>query len=246
MSSSADSYSNGIYKLCHARRAAWPPNTKLRLGDIGLLEGNLFQYRTNLDSMGIYIESNRPGYLLDEMNHSSGYNYKLNASISGQAIAAGSVGMGAEAEISFDSSGAFVFQAIGCREYEIANKDKLANEIRNLYKEGRWNPDWVVIETLMEVEKATIIVANSEGAHLKISATGGFPAGNVPLVRAQGVLSVTSQSGDYTAYFAAQGLTPMFRLFRVKRSWLEIIKDIFSPKFVPVTEATLPEALDFL
>jgi hypothetical protein len=48
-------------------------------------------------------------------------------------------------------------------------------------------------------------------------------------VRAQGAVTVTSRSGDFTTYLAEQGLTPMFALYRVKRSWLEIIRDVFVP-----------------
>jgi hypothetical protein len=71
MSSSVDYYANGIYnKFQH--HAAWPPNTKLRLGDIGTLEGHLFQYRSNLKTMGIHFGTNPPSYPGD-LNHSSGY-----------------------------------------------------------------------------------------------------------------------------------------------------------------------------
>ena len=52
-------------------------------------------------------------------------------------------------------------------------------------------------------------MANSKGGHLEISANAGFPGGSVPAVRAQGALTVTSQSGDFTTYLAEQGLTPI-------------------------------------
>ena len=42
MSSSVDSYANGIYNRFQ-HHAAWPPNTTLRIGDIGTLEGHLLR-----------------------------------------------------------------------------------------------------------------------------------------------------------------------------------------------------------
>ena len=116
-----------------------------------------------------------------------------------------------------------------CRHYEIADKFRLATELTRLYVEKLWGKDWVVIESLYEAKNATIIVANSKGGHLEISANADFPAGSVPLVRAQGALTVTSQSGDFTTYLAEQGLTPMFRLYRVKPSWLKRIRDVIAP-----------------
>ena len=53
-----------------------------------------------------------------------------------------------------------------------------------------------MIESLYEVERATIIVANSNGGHIEISADASFPTGiSAPLARAQGALAVTSRSG---------------------------------------------------
>ena len=55
MPSPVDSYANGIL---HAFRqyAAWPPNTTIRVGDIGILEGNLFRYRSTLETMRIHFD----------------------------------------------------------------------------------------------------------------------------------------------------------------------------------------------
>ena len=110
MSSSIDSYANGIYNRFQ-HHAAWPPNTTLRIGDIGTLEGHLFQYRSNLKTMGIHFGIYPASPPID-LEHSSGYTFALNPSISGQATAASSVGIEAKAQISFDSGGAFVFQAM--------------------------------------------------------------------------------------------------------------------------------------
>lgn len=223
MSSSVDSYANSMYDKFKPYYAAWPPNTPLRLGDIGTFQGKLFQYRSNLETMGVRFGINPPSVPIDQ-THSSGYKFELNQSISAQAKAAG---IKAQAKLSFDSSGAFVFEAMNCVQHEIADKLRLAEELTRLFREKLWDKDWAVIESLYEVEKATIIVANNQAGHLEVSANADFPVGNLPLVRTQGALTVTFQSADFSQYIARQGLTPMFGLYRVK--WIEIIKRAFAP-----------------
>ena len=96
MPSPVDSYANGIL---HAFRqyAAWPPNTTIRVGDIGILEGNLFRYRSTLETMRIHFDE-RPVSPAADLDGSSGSNIELNIGAGGQAIPAG----GARARISSD------------------------------------------------------------------------------------------------------------------------------------------------
>jgi hypothetical protein len=216
MSNPVTSYTNALVAKFD-RYAAWPPNTKLRLGDIGILEGNLFRYRSNLETFGIQF-----GHFagpLGTLEHSSGFTMEVNSELGGQAVA-GPVNT-AKAKLSFSKGGAFVFQATGSRNYEINNKVQLANDLRRLYEAHVWDPDWVVIENLTKVERATVIVADSDGGSLELSADGGFHGGGVPLAGVRGSLQVTSRSGDFTTFLAEQELTPMFQLLKVKRDWLE-------------------------
>lgn len=229
MSSPADSYANAILSKFH-RYATWPPNGKLRLGDIGILEDKLFHYRSNLETIGIHFECVIRAPIT--LSHSSESTIALNARVAGQAMAVGAVDTEARFDLSFASSGAFVFQAVKCREHEITDKLTLANELKRLCHDGRWNREWVVIESLYEVESAVIIVSNSNNAKVGISVKADFPlAGIAPLANAnaQGALAVTSQSGDSTVVISEQKLTPLLGLLHVRPSIFERIRDLFTP-----------------
>jgi hypothetical protein len=223
MPNPVSSYVNSILKKFE-QYATWPPNSRIRLGDIGILEGNRFRYRANIETMGIKFTFHSNPTI--DFDHSSGFNIAPSVHVAGEAKIAEPINGKAKAQASFDSSGAFVLQAAGIRAYEIDDKLKLARDIRELYDRGLWHPDWLVVESTYEAERATIIVSNSEGGKLELSAKGGFPTGIAPLATAQGDLAIIGRSGDFSTYLAEQGLTPMFGLLRVKRSFFEVAKDL--------------------
>jgi hypothetical protein len=221
MSNPVTSYTDAVVAK-FKRYAAWPPNAKLRLGDIGILENNLFRYRSNLEFFGIKFKYwDGPS---DNVNHSSGFDMKFSGKLGGQAEVAAPVST--NASLSFSKRGAFVFQATGCRDSEIDDKLRLSEDLRHLYDAKVWDPQWFVIENLTKVERATIIVADSDGGSLELSADGGFPVGGIQLAGVRGSLQVASQSGDFTTFLAEQEITPMFQLLRVKLGWLETARDL--------------------
>jgi hypothetical protein len=124
---------------------------------------------------------------------------------------------------------------------------KLANELNRLCHEERWNKDWVVIESLYEAECAVIIVALSDNAKVGLSVKAGFPlAGMAPLANAhaQGVLGVTSMSGDSTVIMSEQALTPLFGLLRVNDNFFNRMLRRVSKIFTPVSKDE--EVMEFL
>jgi hypothetical protein len=237
MSSPAESYVNGIYEEFKLY-AAWEPNLKLRLGHIGVLENNLFRYRFNLETLGIRFGT-RPISEPINRNHSSGFTFETSAGGGGQASAAAPVNVAAKVQVSFNRSGAFIFQVSGSRNHEIADKMTLAKQLTDLCLRGIWDESWFLVESLDEVEKATIIVANSDDGQLEISTNMGFPAA-VPLASAQGTLAITRRVGDCTSFLGQQGLTPTFGLLRVKPSWFDKLAKLFRKLKDKVSQETVP------
>src|SRR5262245_5623353 len=123
MSEPFDSYASGLLAKFNSY-AAWPPNAKLRLGDIGVLADKVFGYKGNLAMMGIRFGSQVSEPI--DLDHSSGCSMDMSTGLSGQARVPNSPGYTAVARIGLTSSGSFVFQATGCREHEVTNKLKLA------------------------------------------------------------------------------------------------------------------------
>jgi hypothetical protein len=234
-----ESYSEGIRNK-YPRYAAWPPNIKLKVGDIGVLEGELFQYRSTLGAMGVRFTTR--GYSpKDDRYVYSGYSFTAELAANADAIP----GVGtASAKLGFASKGSYVFEASGCSEDEIEDKIALANQLKELMERGLWDKNWFVIQSIMRAERATIILAYSNGGELTISAEGGFGE-RLPLAGAKGALAIKAQSGDFIRHVAEEGLTPMFDLLTVKPSFWEKVLDAFRrrEKVEPITRAE--EALEW-
>jgi hypothetical protein len=156
----------------------------------------------------------------------SGVNIKTKAE--GQ-VAVGTTLPVAQAGISieFSEEGAFLFQAVGCSVDEIEDKVALGRAIISLIGKDIWDGDWGVVDTLVRAKSATIVVSNSHTAALELTAKAPLAVTN--LANLDTGLSVNFQKGDMIRFIAAQGLAPLFKLSRAKRSLLERLFGLSRP-----------------
>jgi hypothetical protein len=217
MSSASKLYLKEIHEK-FSYLATWLPNTNLKLGDVGVLQGEVFKQMTTLKALGVPFKIQKGKDKLD-YTWTSKSGVTLKAKVAGE-VAAGSALPLAEAGISiqFEKEGAFLFQAVGCIADEIEGKAAVGQAVLKLLKEKTWNPDWAVVDTLVRADCATIVVSNSGNAGLDL--TTKAPVAALNLANLDAGLSVNSQSGDLIRFIAAKGLAPLFRLSRVKQSLL--------------------------
>jgi hypothetical protein len=192
--------------------ATWLPNTRVELGDVGVRQGRIFKRLTSLADLGIEFGIRR-GKDPTDFTHtsSSGVNLKLGAAADASAA-------GAQLAVEFDQQGAFVFQAVGCRVDEIDNRLAVGQQVLELHGQGKWDADWCVTDTTVSAASATIIVASSAKASLGLTAR--TPIQISSLARVDAGISVSAQAGDVLHFIAAKGLVPMFKVSRVKQSFL--------------------------
>ena len=217
MSEAGTLYVKGIYDR-FSYLATWLPNTSLVLGDVGFQEGGYFKRMTTLKELGIPFKVRSGKKPVD-------FTYTSQSGITFQTKAAGEVAAGttlplgqAGIVIEFNESGAFLFQAIGCRVNEIEDKEKLGQAIIQMYREKTWDGGWSVVDTLVKADSVTIVVSNSQQASLELSAKTPLAITNLANVEAG--LTVNSQQGDMVRFLAAKGLMPLFKLSRIKKSLL--------------------------
>jgi hypothetical protein len=202
----------------------WLPNAPLSLGDVGTLGSDGFFHRvTSLRDLKIDFTVRRGATPLD-FSHSSEQGVAMT--VGGGADAdAGPTHAKAKVTLEFSSKGAFVFQAKGCVESSIEDQAKLGRDVITRFKSGEdWDPDWVVINTVVQAKCATILVSSSTSSKVEIAASGELPAGSVALADADVGLRVLTQTGDVTNLLAQQKLTPLFRVSRIKRGLLARLK----------------------
>ncbi len=210
-------YLREIYKR-FSYLAAWLPNTKLKLGDVGMQQGEKFKQMTSLKELGVPFKVRKGTSSID-------FTYTSKSGVSAQTKLAGEAGAGANLplakagiSIQFSKEGAFLFQAVGCIVNEIEDKYELGRAAIKLFKAGTWQEGWAVVDTLVCADCATIIVSNSKSATIDLTAK--TPVAEANLASLDTGLSVNSQTGDVIQLIASKGLAPLFRLSRVKQSIL--------------------------
>ncbi len=210
-------YLKGVHQR-FSHLGTWLPNANLRLGDVGFQKGEEFKQMTTLKDLGIPMTLRRGASRVD-FTYTSQSGVKLQTKAKG-VVAVGTTLPVAEAGIAiqFSQEGAFVFQAIGCIVDEIENKVELGDAVMKLIQQGKWEADWSVVDTIVKADCATILVSNSASSALELTAK--TPVETTNLANLEAGFSVNSQSGDILRFIAEKGLTPLFKLSRVKKSFL--------------------------
>lgn len=194
--------------------ANWFPNSKINLGDIGVMDGYNFKQISSLDESKL-------NFTIRDSEKSVDFSYSFQAELTSEFNAKVEVLNSIEAgglKINFTNSGSFVFEATNCVVTQIENKLTLGEEIKKLYKNNNWQLEWVIIDTIITSGSSTILISNSNNSELELSASANIP--KISLTDAGIGLKIKSQKGELTKFIAAQGLSPLFKTSKVKSSFL--------------------------
>jgi hypothetical protein len=214
----AELYVNGIKKKLALYHAAWLPNAKFHLGDVGELNDNFFQSVRNLKDMNIAFQE-LPDNSPSNLDIVSDQGVSITFKATGQTNPSLPNVPNAEAGIAieFGSVGAFLIQASDVFESSIADIAKLQADVLDAYMRGAWKLQWAVIVRLVHTSNAMILVSRSSGAKLEMSASGDIPISGLKLADANVKLTVLHQSGDLVRVDRAVNVTPLFQLARIHR-----------------------------
>src|SRR5262245_37804738 len=192
--------------------ATWTPGVPIELGDVGVVRDNVFTRVTSLRSLDIPVEV-RSDPTEESIDYSSSGSVSLTFKAAGQAPAAGSALVQAEAGlvIEFTRDGAVVFKAAGCVTPSIEDVEALKKQVLARYREGRWNKDWAVVTEVVRARAATILLSERRGARVEISARGKVDAGAIDLTNVDIGLTVVSKRDMETTLISQGGLTPLFK-----------------------------------
>ena len=216
MASVSDTYVKLLYTR-YKYVASWLPNSKVQLGDVGVLDGKYFKRKTSLALLGVEF-GKRTG------RKPLAFNDDLTAGLHVRVKAAGEVGVGtalplgeAGVSIAFAQQGAFLFHAVNCYTDEIEDKVAMGKALVALG--DKWDVSWSVVDTVVRAGSTTILLANSSEATVELKAKTAIEVSN--LAKPELGLELVSKKGDVTQFLAEQGLTPLFQVSRFRRSWIE-------------------------
>lgn len=221
--------------------ATWNPGIPLKLGDIGIIKGNVFTKISDLESCGMSFEI-REDKTPISLEHNSQGSITFTTKLSGTAAPQGSILASADAGVivEFSKENSTLFKAKNTTTPSIKDTTKLGDKIIKLYNEGKWNKSWVVITELVEAENATIIISNTSNGKIELKANANIDAPKFDIADAKFDFSTQFSRGLETTIVSTAGLTPLFKVMGMKtRLFLPpVLKSKSMNAFDMITPAT--------
>lgn len=221
--------------------AAWPPGIRVVLGDIGIIDDDVFMPLTSLEQFGVRLELAPAGHDIAFEYASAGsveFGFKLKGDVNPLVpnIPINQAGLG----IKFIRENATVFRAEGGVQQRFADETRLKAEIRSLIRAGLWDRDWHVVTDVIDAKSTAALVSKFSGASVEVSVSADVSAGGLELLTAAAEAKIVASRSMQIAIIATNGLTPLFRAKRVKRHWFSSRVDLrsaFSDEFQRAGEA---------
>ncbi|MBN1340097.1 MAG: hypothetical protein JXA03_12280 [Bacteroidales bacterium] len=233
-----DQYTREMHKK-FGYYATWEPNRPLSLGDVGIFRKNEFTRISNLVHFNISFNIN-PDDTPGDLEYNSQGNVTITTKLSGTIPAAGSVLTEADAGISVDFAreSSILFKANKTLTPSIDDLVALGKKIIELFKQGKWNKDWVVITELVKADTATILISNKGGSKIELKATANVSASDFDIADAAFEFAPAFSKGLETKIIAEKGITPLFKVMGIKSRLF--MPPVFTSKSVRAVDLLTP------
>jgi hypothetical protein len=213
-------YTKGIKRKLENYWAAWLPGTHFAIGDVGTLNGYVFEKVGTLDELKLrhYAVTDADPSPLD-ISSASGVAVSFKAAgetnSSFSHIGAADAGM----KIEFGAQGAFILQAPEMFASEVGDRLNLRRQIIGAFNKGDWEKDWLVITRLLKAPSATVLISRSSNASLELTAKANLSGAVAALGAADAGITIKHQQGDTVSMIGGRNVTPLFQLSRLKTSF---------------------------
>ncbi len=200
----------------------WFPSNRINLGDIGMLNGYVFEKLANLNDLGISF-----GESLDErvgnVDFLSDRYTTIRSKPSDTEPREGSHlsydQAGIEIEVPADT--AVLIDLRNCTTRRINQLTVLAEEIERRFNEPgdneEWKREWMIVTEVVEAAQGTLI--GFKGPDAKISISTAVNAKRDLAGLYSDTSKVVYEKGCTWKLIGAKGLTPLFKLSGIQKSW---------------------------
>jgi hypothetical protein len=146
----------------------WEPTETVNLGDIGILENDMFIHKGNIktfDINNLLIEEN-----IDVGNKTFSTKNSVNIDLKAKSTS-NTVSTRAGLEITFLKGNSLFLNAIGCNLKRIEDKISLGNKILDLYKKEKvWDKNWVIITDIIISKNTTVAISETNNSSIFLEA----------------------------------------------------------------------------
>jgi hypothetical protein len=241
MTELVDLYTKGIKRKLKNHWAAWLPGTHVAIGDIGTLNGCVFEKVGTLDELKLkhYAETDAdpsPLSLSSESGVEVSFKAAGETNPSFQHIGAAEAGL----KIDFGAQGAFVLEAPETFVSEIGDRLNLRRQIVSAFNKGVWEKDWLVITRVLKATTATVLISKSSNASLELTGKANLSGAVAALGAADAGITIRHRQGDTLGMIGGVNVTPVFQLSRLKTGFFS------APKLVTKSFRASDPSLDEL
>lgn len=205
--------------------AAWPPGSPMKVGSVGRFLGDrIFEPETTLGSYGIKpTVDDDPGagvltYTSKGVNESS---FTVGAHV--PDLASGVVDAKAKVTVKFAREHGIIFRASGLRYQTMRDQPNMAKEVARLAESGQWGRDWYIVTQVVQAASASVLIANAPSAEVELVLGADANVAGIELLGAELKPRVVRHK-DMHILIVAEGLAPLFKAKRVKRTFFGNVK----------------------
>ncbi len=209
--------------------ATWSPGVTLKLGDIGVMDGNKFERESSLKEKGIEFEVREDDTPMN-LQYSSAGNVVISLKAAGNLPPVAGCTLtkaDAGAIIEFKNTSGVVFKANKILNPCIEDTHTLGKEIMRRYERREWEKEWKVITELAQAGSATIIISQGKGGKIELKAEGQINAANIDIADTDAKFHATHIENIHTQIIAKKGITPLFKVKGIKKKWIFLGSHVF-------------------
>jgi len=212
------------------RIALWEPDYHgLGLGEIVRYSGPDFDRIGTLQGRGIRFEATEWSRAFPKLM-ANRKAYSLDAGGDAKVPVDAALKVGGSVHGKFKKSGDFLLVAADFQECEITSLDDLEKQLMPLWKEGRWNANWIIVTKVWRYQRFTCLISDASARSIDVSGRLNFIDDDTS---AGGLLKL-EQGSDAVAKYIGSPTTgyrnPMFLGKSFRRS---LFGDRFLVRFTP-------------
>jgi hypothetical protein len=208
-------YAKSLHDHFKVFYANWPPGENIKLGDYGILNGDVFIPEGNITEQFNLQFNRRDDPTKDNYNFKSTDSVSITFLPKGSYTQTGMPSVKASLKIDFSNTASVFFNAAGIKHSLIEGMDKLGKIILGMFETQKWPASRFVVTRLVQADSATIIISGKSGASMTLDAeSDAIP--NINLADASIKLAVSVDSGIEFNIVCAEGYYPLFGLSGIK------------------------------
>ena len=214
-------YLKDLNRKSQGYRATWLPSSPLQLGDVGVLENQVFRKETTLKSLGIAFETETSeGQGAIDLSSESGITLTLKAEgkVEPKAVSLAVADAGFVVEFSNDNS--FVFKIRGSRISIISNLGDVKAEVVRRYEADDWDANSVIVYQVLDANSATILLSGHAGNKVELKAQGDVKVAAMDIADAALNLKLVAGQTLAAQILGQEGITPLYRVVGIKKGLL--------------------------